>query len=283
MEAPRTPEISSYERQALAEIVEWRNPPDTWMAQASRKAAESWSSVTELVTKIPGVEWTMENVVTGLLELTNEITQDSVWTEAVMKDFQKKGYSLTSASDIRTLDLEDVDNVMSGLDKKYVGLASAEGAATGAAGAAGIVPDLVALVALNLRAAGETATYCGFDMSDPEERLYALQILDHVANSGDTTRDVTLAPAMRTASRVARKHSTDFIEQVGLGNVIEGIVRRLGMNLTQKKMAQMVPVTGALLGGGLNYLYTNKVCRTCHFLYRERFLAAKYGPEVLNA
>ena len=282
MQAPEGRNISSYERQALVEIAEWRNPPDTWMAQASRKAAESWGTVTDLVTKIPGVEWAMENVITGLLELTNEITQDSVWTEAVLKEFHGKGYELISLPDIHQLDLEDVDKVMTGLDKKYIGLASAEGVATGAAGAAGIVPDLVALVALNLRAAGETATYCGFDMSDPNERLYALQILDHVANSGNSTKDVTLAPAMRTASRVARKHSTDFIEQVGLGNVIEGIVRRLGMNLTEKKLAQMVPVTGALLGGGLNYLYTAKVCRHCHFLYRERFLEAKYGPEVLG-
>lgn len=252
------------------------------MAQASRKAAESWGQVTDLVTKIPGVEWTMENVISGLLELTNEITQDSVWTDAVLKDFKSNGYELSGLSDVYQLDLEDVDGVMSGLDKKYIGLASAEGVATGAAGAAGIVPDLVALVAINLRLAGETATHCGFDMSDPEERLFALQVLDYVANSGNSTKDVTLAPAMRTASRVARKHSTDFIEQVGLGNVVEGIVRRLGMNLTEKKLAQMVPVTGALMGGGLNYLYTSKVYRTCHFLYRERFLEAKYGPEVLE-
>ena len=282
MEASSTPEISSYERQALVEITEWRNPPETWMSQASRKAAESWGQVTDLVTKIPGVECTIANVISGLLELTNEITQDSVWTDAVLKDFKSKGYKLSGLSDVYQLDLEDVDGVMSGLDKKYIGLASAEGVATGAAGAAGIVPDLVALVAINLRLAGETATHCGFDMSDPEERLFALQVLDYVANSGNSTKDVTLAPAMRTASRVARKHSTDFIEQVGLGNVVEGIVRRLGMNLTEKKLAQMVPVTGALMGGGLNYLYTSKVYRTCHFLYRERFLETKYGPEVLE-
>ncbi len=168
MQAPEGVNISAYEKRALAEIAAWRNPPDTWMAQASRKAAESWSTVTDLVTKIPGVEWAMENVITGLLELTNEITQDSVWTEAVLKDFHGKGYQLAGLSAIRNLDLEDVDKVLSGLDKKYIGLASAEGVATGAAGAAGIVPDLVALVALNLRAAGETATYCGFDMSDPK-------------------------------------------------------------------------------------------------------------------
>ena len=275
-------DISPYEREALAEIFAWRNPEETWFSQASKKASEAWGTVTEQVHKIPGVDWVLENVISGLLELTNEITQDSVWTDAVLKDFKGNGHALEGLHQIRQLDLKHVDVVMTGLDKKYIGLASAEGVATGAAGAAGIVPDLIALVALNLRAAGETATYCGFDMTNPEERLFALQILDQVASSGNSTRDVTLAPAMRTASRLARKHSTDFIEQVGLGNVIEGIVRRLGMNLTEKKLAQMVPVTGALMGGGLNYLYTNKVCSTCHYLYRERFLEAKYGPSIFE-
>jgi hypothetical protein len=274
--------LSAYEREALREIAAWRNPPETFWSQAGRKVSESWGAVTDLAHKIPGFDWTLENVISGLLELTNEITQDSVWTEAVIKDFHGKGHRIEGLADIRTLDLEHVDGVLDGLEKKYVGLATVEGAATGLAGAAGIVPDLVALVALNLRAAGETATHCGFDMTDPAERVYALQILDVVANSGNTTKDVTLAPAVRSASRIARTYSTEFIEQVGLGNLVEGIVRRLGMNLTEKKLAQMVPVTGALMGGGLNYLYTTKVCLACHNLYRERFLEAKYGADVLN-
>lgn len=276
-------DISPYERQVLLDIEAWRSPSETWWSKVGQKASESWGSVTDLVHKVPGMDWAMDNVISGLLELTNEITQDSVWTEAVIKDFHNSGFSIQNLTDIHALDLEHVDGVMDGLDRKYVGLASAEGAATGMAGAAGIVPDLVALVALNLRAAGEMATHCGFDMSDPTERVYALQILDVVASSGNSTRDVTIAPAVRTASKVARKHSMEFIEQVGLGNLIEGMVRRLGMNLTEKKLAQMVPVTGALLGGGLNYLYTTKVCRTCHHLYRERFLETKYGPDIIRS
>ncbi len=238
---------SAYETQVLEEIRAWRNPPESVFSWASQKVSESWNAVTDLAHKIPGMEWAMENVVTGVLELTNEITQDSVWTEAVLKDFHQRGHLINDLPDIHGLDLAHIDEVMFGLDRKYVGLASAEGVATGAAGAAGIVPDLVALVAINLRASGEMATYCGFDITDPAERVFALEILDLVARPGNNTKSVTLAPAVRTASRVARQHGTQILEQVGVGNVIEGIVRRLGMNLTEKKLAQMVPVTGALL------------------------------------
>ena len=272
---------SAYETQVLEEIRAWRNPPESVFSWASQKVSESWNAVTDLAHKIPGMEWAMENVVTGVLELTNEITQDSVWTQAVLKDFHQRGHLINDLPDIHGRDLAHIDEVMFGLDRKYVGLASAEGVATGAAGAAGIVPDLVALVAINLRASGEMATYCGFDITDPAERVFALEILDLVARPGNNTKSVTLAPAVRTASRVARQHGTQILEQVGVGNVIEGLVRRLGMNLTEKKLAQMVPVTGALLGGGLNYLYTTKVCRTASYLYRERVLEAKYGAQFV--
>lgn len=274
--------ISEYDRLAIEAIRAWKNPSESWYSGAQKKASVAWNNITELVHKIPGVDWTMENVVKGLLELTNEITQDSVWTDAVIKDFQSSGHNVTSLEEIQQLTLEEIDRVCSGLDKKYTGLATVEGAATGVAGAAGMVPDLVALVSINLRAAGEYATYFGFNMKEPAERLFALQILDRVAQPSNNTKNVTIAPAVRTASRVARQTGTQVLEQIGVGNAVEAIARRLGIALTEKKLAQMVPVTGAFIGGSLNYLYTTTVCKTAYFLYSERFLCGKYGDGVTD-
>jgi hypothetical protein len=282
MPSKKTQPLSEYDQRAVDEIRAWRNPPEMWYSFATKQASMAWHGVTELVHKIPGVDWTMENVVKGLLELTNEITQDSVWTEAVIKDFQKLGYPVVNLQDLLKLDLEQIDQACSGLDKKYIGLATIEGAATGVAGAAGIVPDLIALVSINLRAAGEYATYCGFDMKDPAERLFALQILDTVAQPSTNSKKVTIAPAVRTASRVARQTGSQVLEQVGVGNAIEAVARRLGISLTEKKLAQMVPVTGAFIGGGLNYMYTTTVCKTAYYMYRERFLQLKYGPGITS-
>ena len=282
MNSTRQHILSEYERNAIEEIRSWKNPTESWFSSAKDQASKAWNNVTDMVHKIPGVDWTIENVVTGLLELTNEITQDSVWTEAVMKDFHARGHDVASPAHLRRLDLEEIDGALVGLDKKYVGLATIEGAATGVAGAAGIVPDLVALVSINLRAAGEYATYCGMDIATPEERLFALQLLDRVAQPSNNSKNVTIAPAVRTVSRVARQTGTQVIEQVGIGNAVEAVARRLGIALTEKKLAQMVPVTGAFIGGGLNYLYTSNVCKTAHFIYRERFLEAKYGEGIAD-
>lgn len=282
MATTRLHTLSRYEQDAIAEIRDWKNPSASWFSTMKAEASSAWNNVTDLVHKIPGVDWTMENVVTGLLELTNEITQDSVWTEAVLKDFQSRGHAVSSLEHISTLDLEEVDGALSGLDKKYIGLATVEGAATGVAGAAGIVPDLVALVSINLRAAGEYSTYCGFNIALAEERLFALELLDKVAQPSNNKKNVTIAPAVRTASRVARQTGTQVIEQVGIGGAVEAVARRLGIALTEKKFAQMIPVTGAFIGGSLNYMYTSNVCKTAHFLYRERFLETKHGIGIAS-
>ena len=60
--------------------------------------------------------------------------------------------------DVRSLDLETVDRAVEGLAAKYGSATAVQGAAAGFAGIAAIVPDIVGLVALNLRAAGEYAT-----------------------------------------------------------------------------------------------------------------------------
>ena len=53
-------------------------------------------------------------------------------------------------------------------------------------------------------------------------------------------------------------------------------------DLTKAKLAQVVPVAGAVIGGGFNAYYTDKVCKAAFYLYRERFLAEKYGVDEIE-
>lgn len=274
----RVAQPSAYERQALREIALWKQPDRMgWFGEAVRGLNKGLYEVTGLIRKIPGVDWTIENVVAGLLKLTNEIVQDSVWTDAIYRDYRRVGLAVASRDDLLRLDLRDVDGVLKGLDAKYRALAAVEGAATGYAGLPGIVPDVVALVALNLRAVGEYAAYCGFDVAHPAERLYALQMLDAVSTVSDVSKQVTLSPIIRVSSRLARNQAAQTIEQFALTRAIRNVTQALGLHLTAAKIAQIVPVTGAVVGSSYNAYYTSKVCDAAFFLYRERFLKQKYG------
>jgi hypothetical protein len=223
------------------------------------------------------VDWTIDNVVTGLLRVVNEITQDLVWREAIFREFARAGCpEVRHLDDVLILDLQQVDRAMEGLSAKYLGLAAIEGTATGLAGASGILPDIVAIVALNMRAAGEYATYCGFDLSLPQERLFALSILDAAALPADQ-RHRAEALLGESHARVARTKTTRTIQSMVVGGTVSTAVRSLALRLTRSKLLQFMPLAGALLAGGFNSMYTRTVCDAAFHLYRERFLKRKYG------
>lgn len=275
MEAlPVTLRPTAYERGLLDDIQRWRNPTLGWFGNAVEGINRRIRRLSTRVLRTPGIDWTINNVVTGLLHITNDIMQDSLWREAICRRYREAGHAVNAITDIHRLDIESADTVARGLDIKYRAVAAAQGAAAGFAGAAGIVPDIVGLVALNLRAVGETATCFGYDMELEEERLFALQIL-YIAS----------APGARAGTipvdSVARKETAATLEQAAVSGSLRGMAQLLGARLTRAKLTQIIPVAGALAGGGFNAYYTTRVCEAALHLYRERRLLAKYPAAVL--
>ncbi|MFQ5571308.1 MAG: EcsC family protein [Rhodothermales bacterium] len=279
---PVPPTPSEYERQALREIQQWKQPTTGRFRKMVERVNNTLHDVTDLIRKVPGVDWTIDNVVSGLLQLTNEIMHDSVWREAIYKEYQKAGLNVAGPEDFRKLALEDIDRSVNGLNTKYRALTAAQGAAAGYAGVAGVLPDVLGLVALNLRAVGEYATYCGYDVSQPSERLYALQILNVVSQPSDETREEALVPVSSVSHSIARHQTVQTVEQVAVSGAIRGVAKALGARLTKVKLTQVLPMTGAFIGGGFNAYYTSKVCDAAFYLYRERWLIAKYGPDIVH-
>jgi hypothetical protein len=161
-------------------------------------------------------------------------------------------------------------------------LALAEGTAAGVLGLPAIAPDVVALITLNLRAIGEYATYYGFDVSKQEERLFALNVLGLASSPSDSAKGLAMAQLVRIAQDVAKKNAWQQLEQHAFVQLIQQIATALGVRLTKAKLAQVIPLAGGAIGGGFNAYFTNKVCDAAYFLYRERFLASRYGPDVIE-
>jgi hypothetical protein len=62
--------------------------------------------------------------------------------------------------------------------------------------------------------------------------------------------------------------------------IVKKIAEALGIRLTKAKLAQVLPVIGAVVGGGFNAWFLAEVTETASYVYRERFLMEKYGPQV---
>jgi hypothetical protein len=203
--------------------------------------------------------------------------------DAIFEEYRKAGHGVHAHADVRALDLEHVDRAVGWLGAKYRGIAFAEGAGFGAAGLLGIPADIVALVLLNLRAIAEYATYCGFDVSLYEEGLFAMHVLGFASSPNDAAKGLAMAELVKIAKDVATKRAWTDLEKHAFVRVMQQIAKALGIRLTKAKLAEIVPYAGAVVGAGFNAYFTSKVCDAAYFLYRERFLAAKYGPDVVHA
>lgn len=275
-------ELPPYEREALKEIHEWKNPKLGWFGWAMQTINWPINKAGELVASTPGVDWILEKSIGGLVGVLNDAAQYTVRPEAIREDFRKAGHAVHTQDDIYGLGLEEVDRVIGWLGMKYKGLALAEGGATGAVGLPGIPVNIVALITLSLRAVGEYATHCGFDVSLQQERLFALNVLGLASSSSDAAKQVAMAQLVRIASDVAKKKAWRDLERHAFVTALQALARQLGIRLTKAKLAQIIPALGGAIGAGFDTYYISRVCDAAYFLYRERFLARKYGPDVIE-
>lgn len=275
---------STYETRARDEILAWKSPQLGWFDKAMQFVNWPLDKGGDLLMKAPGIGWVIEKSVGGLINLTNDVAQWSVRPETIFEEYRKNGeLNINGHASVKDLDLERVDRTIGWLGAKYKGCGTTEGAAFGVMGLPGIPLDIVSIITLNLRAVGEYATYCGFDVSTPHERLFAMNVLGLASSPSDASKGLALAQLIRIAQDVAKKRAWKDLEKHAFVKVIQRLAKVLGIRLTKAKLAQVVPYAGAFIGGGFNAYFTAKVCDAAYFLYRERFLAAKYGPDFIAA
>ncbi len=272
---------SRYELDVLDEIDAWKNQK-TGMAERGFKIIGIPTEIaSRLVSKAPGFDWAMEKTVSGLVGQLGDFARWSVRVESIYKEFRDDGYDIHDPLDIYDLDLEEIDKVIGRLRAKYNAISAGEGVAAGVVGVIGVPADIISLVTLNLRAIAEYATYFGFDISDDNEQLFAMNILDYASSPNNQAKKAAMGQLVKIAKSVVRKKIQNDAQQSALQKVIESIAKSLGVRLTSDKFMQYIPVAGAVVGGGTNALYTAKVCKAAHNLYRERFLVDKYGEEII--
>lgn len=271
--------MTNYERKALDEIREWKNPASGWFGQTMRQIGWPLDKLGVVLRKAAAaihVDAVLDKALAGAMSVLGDVAAWAVFPDAVHKEFRKAGHDVQGAEDVSGLDLEQVDKVVGWLDAKYKGLAFTEGAAAGAVGVPGLIADVPALIALNLRAIAEYATYYGFDVSSQRERLFVMHVLGLASSPNDAAKVKVMAQLRKLAADAAKKKTWKELEQHVLAGIIKRIAKALGIRLTKAKLAQAVPIMGAAVGGGFNAYYTARVCDAAWHLYRERFLARKY-------
>ena len=246
--------------------------------------------------KVPGHEqadWVLEKAFDGSMALTFRPALRTVRPDSVVRRVSTRHPSVKKMSDLRGLSLEECDTLRrSGLG--WTIGSAAEGAAssivvTGAevsatvsggvtAGVAigAIATDVAATMAVMGRSIGVVASTYGYDVGLPEEELFALGVMSLASASTLSGKTAAMASLSRLAQQMMRRAAWAQLRCYWLVNAIDHAYKALGFTLTKKKLAQAVPVAGAVLNAGVNASLVHRTFRRAEAAYRLRFLSEKY-------
>ncbi len=292
-------QMSDYERNAHQSLTA---PPQDSRSLVPRGARETASRVGRSIrtgaSKIPGNEAVADayaRAAKGLVDFTTGNGIHSVSLEGSIKRHQKKGHEVEQSQDFLRLDLRQCDELLPNRRRLHEFTAVAEGAAaslliTGATVSSTVTGGTTAAVAVGTVAAdsilvmaglgrvvGEVAVSYGFDPNLPEEELFALQVLGLGMAVGSGAKSTALASLSRLTQDMMRRATWTQLNEHLLVEVINRAFATMGLRLTQKKLAQVVPVAGVLISGGINLQLLHRVHDAAIRAYRLRFLTVKYG------
>jgi hypothetical protein len=182
--------------------------------------------------------------------------------------------------------------------ERYIALAASQGAATSLAvtgatvsstvtggttlgiAAGAIVVDVTAVMVGMGRIVALVAAHYGYDVREPEEQMFASGVLSYSSAGNAAEKAASLAALSRLTQDMMRRATWNQLQRHQMVNVIQKVVTSLGFNLTKKKLAQIVPVAGAVINGGLNARLAQNTFNRAQAAYRLRFLTEKYGLDA---
>ncbi len=180
-------------------------------------------------------------------------------------------------------------------DWLHRGIVAATGAAGGLAGLPGLVVELPVSLTVMLRSIADHARAQGEDLSQLATRLECLTVFAYGTRS---TRDDAADSgyfAVRSAFARIVSQAADYAAERGLADAASGkgapalvrlvsrIAQRLGVAVTDKAAAQLVPLVGAAGGAAINTLFINHFQDTAWAHFTVRRLEREHGAEEVRA
>lgn len=315
MESEETNNLSAYERAALVEVHLHRERqlsrapmklvPDRVRETVSERGHDLQDRIRSSARGAAAIDSARAKYATamsGAGRALSKIANATTSPSRVQRAFTKRGHPTGDLVDIRKLDLEEVDRVRPRLmNLAYASAAMVEGAVTGAtisggealalfgsvsgAGAGGapgfgtvagaMAGDAAFVLAAGSRAVAHTALYYGYDPAEPGEQLFIMSVLNLGTATTSGAKYFAYQELSQLTQKLARRATWNSLNEHVLSLVAQKFAARMGFRLTQKKLGQIVPIAGIVVGAGMNYKLLDEICDAAHWAYRERFLTEK--------
>lgn len=269
--------LTEYETRQLKLIRDWQAESPGW---GTRLLAKPGSKVAGAVQAL-----VPEDALRAALEGVNRVAGKLSDDRSILK---RAG--VATLEDLRHVNLETCDELMRSEQRRAMAMAGVGGAAFGVAGAAGMVADVPALIALALRTIHRVGLCYGEDLKAAGRRRLAIGVFALAsANSLEEKHAAVLALREFNAEGlneaawrdgVERAAEREFAKEAAVFS-LNNLASRLGINLGKRKSAGVMPVIGALVGGSVNAWYLYDVAQVSRYVFQERWLAGKHSMAKL--
>jgi hypothetical protein len=167
---------------------------------------------------------------------------------------------------------------------------AATGALGGFFGLPGLAVELPVTTTVMLHSIAEIARSQGEDLSSPESALACLEVLALGPKGTHGEALESAYYATRAALAQVTRDAAAYIAQKGVAkgsapalvSFIARIAARFGLEVTEKAVAQLIPVAGAAGGLALNVLFIDHFQRVAEGHFTVRRLERKYGSELVR-
>nr|WP_320189865.1 EcsC family protein [uncultured Desulfobacter sp.] len=204
----------------------------------------------------------------------------------------KKSANVSEIRELLKKDLEFLDKLAANVHHWAIGIATTGGIATGFGGAVTLAADIPATVTLALRTIYKIGLCYGYEPKTDADRLFILAVL--AISSANSIGDKMIALNTLHAVRANPENLPELLPKDTIESTLENpltkkdtdigvdhLSKAIGLNLTKRKMLQLIPAVGAVVGGSVNGWYLKDVGWSARRAYQERWFADKYSGNSL--
>ncbi|WP_155058466.1 EcsC family protein [Streptomyces blattellae] len=237
--------------------------------------------------------------VQSIRRTVGRVSRAGLSSKRVVALHQKRGHDVASLSDLRRLDLQQIDAVrgrgaswyypaaaalsgasaglvISGGELVIAASAGAAAAPSGGAIAGAFAADTAAVLGLASRAVGQVSLFHGYDPEEPAEKLFVMSVVNIGTASSATAKNAAMADISRLTQALFRGKTWEVLNDSVVTKVSQQFAKTFGTRLTKKGLGKAVPAFGIVVGSTLNWATLEGIVDAAEMAYRRRFLLEKY-------
>ena len=235
----------------------------------------------------------------SMRQTVGRVSRAGLSSKRVLAHHNKRGHDVTSLSDLRRLDLQQIDAVrgraaswyypasaalsgagaglvISGGQLATAASAGAAAAPSGSAIVGAFAADAAVVLGLASRSVGQVSLLYGYDPEEPAEKLFVMSVVNAGTATSVTAKTAAMADISRLTQALIRGKTWDVLNGAVVAKVSAQFAKAFGLRLTKKGLGKVVPLAGILIGGTLNWTTLEAIVDTADMAYRRRFLLEKY-------